>query len=89
MNTTKGLVASLLFLIVSAFAFGQTETGQITGKVTDPTGAAVANAAVEIRRGHRAVTRYNANERLRRIHRPEFASGEYTVSANASGFAKR
>ncbi|MFL6448742.1 MAG: carboxypeptidase regulatory-like domain-containing protein [Bryobacteraceae bacterium] len=88
MNTTKGLVLSLLFLIVSALAFGQTETGQITGKVTDPTGAAVANAAVEVKGSATGVTRTTQTNGSGEYTVSNLLPGMYTVTANATGFAK-
>ncbi len=41
---TRVLVFSLLLLSLAVAAFGQTESGQITGTVKDKTGAVVANA---------------------------------------------
>lgn len=42
------LTLSFLTLICTAVSFGQAETGRLQGKVTDPSGAAVANATVTV-----------------------------------------
>jgi hypothetical protein len=49
MRSLKTSAAALLFLIVSASAlFGQTATGEVSGTVTDPNGAAVSGAVVKL-----------------------------------------
>ena len=40
-------VLSLLMMITAAFAYGQTGRATLTGVVTDPTGAVVANVPVK------------------------------------------
>src|SRR5918993_218820 len=72
--------------ILSAGVFAQSNTGSITGVVTDPTGAAVPNATV-------TVTNQGTNEKRTvqadsegRYEVPSLPTGIYTVEASSSGF---
>jgi hypothetical protein len=47
----------LILAVFQATTFAQTETGQISGKVTDPTGAVVAGASVTIKSPSTGLTR--------------------------------
>ena len=77
-------VFALLALTMSAFA--QVQNGQITGTVTDPSGAAIANAKVTVTNpatGLNVSTTTNAsgNFTVR-----ELPIGTYKVVTEASGF---
>src|SRR6266446_3150818 len=77
-------VFALLALTFSAFA--QVQNGQLTGTVTDPSGAAIANAKVTVANpatGFSASTTSNSsgNYTVR-----ELPVGTYKVTAEASGF---
>jgi len=67
--------------------WSQAETGQITGTVTDATGAAVANAAVSV------VNSATGAERLTRSNSsgiyavPNLTPGDYTVKVTSAGFS--
>ena len=56
---TRFLSLGVASLILSALAFGQGANGTITGTVTDPSGAVLGNATVEVRSGATGQT-YNA-----------------------------
>ena len=45
----RWFASAFCFATFSIAAFGQAGTGTITGTVTDPAGAAIANAPVEVR----------------------------------------
>ena len=45
----RWFASALCFAVFSITVFGQAGTGTITGTVTDPTGAAVPSAPVEVR----------------------------------------
>ncbi len=66
----------------------QTETGQITGTVTDPTGAAIQSATVDVKSlgtgANRTVTTGSSGD----YSVTNLLPGEYNVSASASGFAR-
>jgi len=78
-----GLLALNALLV--PMAFGQTETGQITGAVVDPTGAAIPNATV--------TAKDLSTNATREVKTPDgnyfFANllpGRYEVTASAQGF---
>src|SRR5712691_810130 len=68
--------------------FGQAVSGNITGTVTDPTGAAVPNAEVLITdsdRGTRYPNRTNSTGNYSQTH---LLAGHYQVRVTASGFSE-
>ncbi len=77
----------LLFTLASKKTAAQTATtGDLTGVVTDPTGAIIPNVAVELRnvqRGTKLETKTNDSGAYRFSLLP---SGSYEISINASGF---
>jgi hypothetical protein len=79
----------LLCLLLAAWAaFGQAASGTITGTVFDPTGAAVANAPVEVKNSqtgviYRATTTGTGNYTV-----PNLPVGSYELSVSYSGFKK-
>jgi hypothetical protein len=80
----------LLVVILALFlaqALGQTTNGLVTGAVTDPTGAVVAGAEVNVSNqetgSHRTTTSGGAGIYVV----PQLPPGIYTVSAKAQGFA--
>ncbi|MEQ1763510.1 MAG: carboxypeptidase regulatory-like domain-containing protein, partial [Pyrinomonadaceae bacterium] len=85
-SITRAVSLLAVAFIFSAAAFAQSNTGSITGVVTDPNGAVVPNATV-------TVTNQGTNEK-RTVQadgegRYEFLSlptGSYTVEASSSGF---
>src|SRR5438067_9304004 len=78
----------LLLLIFGFGAFAQTETGQITGKVTDPTGAAVANATVEVKAASTGALRSTQTNGTGDYTVPNLLPGTYTVTANSTCFSR-
>lgn len=81
------LVPAIIFLLTLA-AFGQSNTGSITGVVLDQNGAVVPNATV-------TVTNQGTNEKRTaqadaegRYEIPSLPNGVYTVEASGSGFQK-
>lgn len=70
MNKVRVIAIALLMAMIVSVAVAQTETGQITGTVTDPSGAVVPNAKVTVRQIETGTTRtVNSSE-----------SGVYTVT---------
>src|SRR3954467_15388393 len=77
-------VFALLALTCSGFA--QVQNGQLTGTVTDPTGAAIANAKVTVTNpatglNVSAITNSTGNYTVK-----ELPIGTYKVTVEASGF---
>jgi carboxypeptidase family protein len=83
------VVAFLLTLVFASFAAGQSLTlGGIAGRITDPTGAVVANASVGLKNldtGEMQTTATNGDGSYRFNL---LKTGRYEISTNVSGFAK-
>ena len=79
--------AWFVLLLFSSLSIGQAVYGNIIGTVSDPTGAAVANAPVnvtDIDRGTKYESTTNASGNYERTH---LLAGRYKVSINAAGFS--
>jgi hypothetical protein len=77
----------LLQMLAWCFVYGQMEIGQITGTITDPSGATVANARVLLQnpltsRESSVVSDASGNFRLENV-----PYGTYILRASASGFS--
>src|ERR1044071_2866118 len=80
-------LAALLFAL-SATAFAQLETGQITGRVTDPNGAVVPGAAVAVKSVETGAAR-NATADEEGVYTvTNLLPGLYDVTVEAQSFAK-
>jgi Carboxypeptidase regulatory-like domain len=83
----KALVLFLLAALSVSLAFGQAGTGELTGLVTDPTGAVVANASVTLTNdatGEKRATTTTAAGIYRFIALP--VVGTYTLETTPKGF---
>jgi hypothetical protein len=84
----RGLTAGFLFLSVQILpcAFAQTELATVLGRVTDPSGAVVAGAEVEIRSidTNLAVTSRTNGDGLYTL--PSLHPGHYVISVRKAGF---
>jgi len=78
--------AALLFSAGAAQVFGQS-TGTIRGTVTDPSGAAIANAKVSATESGTAVKRDTASNESGIFVFPDLPIGTYSLKITASGFA--
>jgi len=80
-------ITLLAFFLTATSAFGQAETGQISGKVIDPNGALVANAAITVRSIDTGAES-NANSSADGTYSiTNLRPGLYDVTVNSSGFA--
>ncbi|MBL8188580.1 MAG: carboxypeptidase regulatory-like domain-containing protein, partial [Acidobacteria bacterium] len=83
-------VAALLTMTVwFSSALAQTETGQITGKISDPNGAVVSGATVTIKSPVRGVTRTTTTNSDGVFTITNLQPGVYDVQVKASGFAEK
>ena len=84
-------VFALAFLVVMALmvssAFAQSETGAITGTVTDPTGALVPNAKITVKGTTTGFVRTATTGSSGSYSITNLQPAEYTVTAEVSGFA--
>jgi hypothetical protein len=80
------ICVSLAFLILSSSALAQVQNGQITGVISDPSGAIVPHASVHIRN---PTTEYRADCESNEsgiYSAPELTVGSYTVRVEVPGF---
>jgi protocatechuate 3,4-dioxygenase beta subunit len=83
----RGFAAALLLLVTFVMAGAQEFRGSLTGTVTDPNGAALPGATVEIRNvetniANNATTNEDGNYSF-----PLLNPGKYTLTVTAQGFA--
>jgi len=81
-----GLLALNALLV--PMAFGQTETGQITGTVLDPSGAGVPNATVTAKSPATGVTRNTKTSATGAYNITDLLPAPYDVSVTAQGFTQ-
>ena len=78
------LLLAALFVLFAAQSFAQEAT--IVGTVTDPSGAAVANATVTLTNNDTGVQRTLPTNTDGQYVAPDLSIGHYSVRANATGF---
>jgi hypothetical protein len=76
------------FLLLSTVAYAQRDLGTITGTVTDPQGAAVANAKIIITEDATGLTYNVVSDDSGTYTRPLLKAGTYSVTVEAPGFRK-
>src|SRR5215468_10759063 len=76
----------IALLATSAAVFPQTVGGYLQGTVTDPSGAAIPNAAVEIHNVETGVAHNLMTDAGGRWHEPVLPPGEYEIHVQAPGF---
>lgn len=85
----KSLQAAAVLLLLAGFSLlAQTETGQITGSITDPSGAAVGNATVAVKSVGTTATRTVTSSADGSYNVTNLLPGEYTVTVTTAGFTK-
>src|SRR5947209_2078040 len=83
----SGLALWSLLLISPAGAWAQAVYGAIVGTVTDPSGAAVANAKVTITDVNKGVTYNNTTNESGNYTQSHLIVGTYDVKAESAGFS--
>ena len=81
-------IVLLVLALSSVFAFGQTEDGQISGTVKDPTGAVVSGAKVTVKSVNTGFTREATTNSSGLYTIPTLRPDTYEVTVEASGFQK-
>lgn len=86
----SGIILSAIatFSLVIPCLHAQTVSGTISGTVTDPSGAIVANAAVQIKNTGTSQTRNGVTNSTGFFSFPALPPGEYVVDVSGSGFQK-
>src|SRR5918998_698442 len=81
-------LAALLLVAFSATAFAQLETGQITGRVTDPNGAVVPGASIIVKSVESGAVRNATADEEGVYSVTNLLPGLYEVTVEAQNFAK-
>ncbi|HEY0174476.1 MAG TPA: TonB-dependent receptor [Pyrinomonadaceae bacterium] len=84
---SRGFAAALLLLLSFAVAGAQESRGALAGTVTDPNGAALPGATVEIRNVETNVANTVTTNEEGNFNFPLLNPGKYTLTVTASGFA--
>jgi len=79
-------VLLFLCLLRAPVAFGQGGTGTITGTITDPAGAVVANATVEAKNAETGVVYSGASTAAGNYAIPNLPVGTYELTVRVAGF---
>lgn len=88
MKARKSLAAILMFLFFTLPAAAQTATAELSGTVTDPTGAIVPSAKVTIANAQTGLTREAATSQNGTYLFTILQPGTYNLSVEAQGFRK-
>jgi len=83
------MVFIALFALTGTAVIAQTETGSITGTVTDPSGAIVPNAKITVKNVTTNATRSTASNSVGMYTVTNLPPAEYAVTVEASGFAPK
>src|SRR3974390_1331671 len=82
------LTTTLVSLVVTLGAFAQSDRGTITGTVSDPAGAVVANATVEAKNADSGTTYHAGTSGTGNYTLAQMPVGTYEVSVTVPGFKK-
>src|SRR5215475_10124719 len=90
MKTGKMRVLSsfLLLLMACALCFSQTISGDLSGAIFDPSGAAVPSANVIVKNESTGVEVSTKSSTLGEYHVGNLPAGKYTIIVTATGFTK-
>src|ERR1022692_2348398 len=87
-NTLKLLSLLAILTLLSVWAFGQAETGQITGTIRDASGAVVSGAKVSVKSLSTGLARDTASNSSGIFTISSLPPAPYEVTIEASGFQK-
>src|SRR5215204_4083357 len=83
----RGVTAVLLLLLTFVAASAQESRGSLTGSVTDPNGASLPGATVEIKNVETNVSNTTTSNEEGNYNFPLLNPGKYTLTVTAQGFA--
>jgi len=81
-------IVGCCFVLISIAAFGQAGTGTITGVISDPAGAVIARAAVEVRNAETNVLYPTTSTETGAYTVLRLPPGPYSVTVTVMGFKK-
>ncbi|HUQ95465.1 MAG TPA: TonB-dependent receptor [Bryobacteraceae bacterium] len=82
------LIPVLLWLVTAGGAYAQATFGSIAGTVTDPAGAVVPNAAVQVSNQQTGFVKRVSSDSLGNYEATHLNPGIYSVSVQAAGFKR-
>src|SRR6202011_2019577 len=82
-----GTAAACLF-VSTLSGFGQSDRGTITGVISDPAGAVVANAPIEGRNTQTGAVLQTGSTATGNYTLPQVPAGTYEISVTVPGFKK-
>src|SRR5579875_2969437 len=85
---TKVLFRALVCFSISLSAFGQSDRGILTGTVTDPQGAVIPNASIEITNTQNGARYQTSTTSTGNYTMPSLPVGTYTLTVEVPGFKK-
>src|ERR1700730_13604913 len=88
MSATKTSVSLFCVFFLSVAAFGQSDRGTITGTVSDPAGAVVASAAIELKNAETGAVYQTETTGTGNYTLAQIPVGTYELSLTAPGFKK-
>lgn len=80
------IFAAAIFVSLTALSFAQVGDAELSGVVTDPSGAPVAGAKVSLTNEESGVNRAEVTDSEGRYRFPALAPGRYSLKTEASGF---
>src|SRR5712691_10302804 len=83
---TTMLRIALLACLTLISAFAQTVGASVQGAVTDPAGAVIPNASIEVRNTETGAVRTLNTDESGRWREPVLPPGDYQIRVSASGF---
>jgi len=86
-NLTMVIVLMIIMSAGVQFAYSQVETGQITGTVTDPSGAIIPNAKITAKSTTTGSERQTTSSSSGTYTIPNLQPGRYSVNVEAQGFS--
>src|SRR6202790_2266384 len=87
-TTLKAISLSFVLFLVATLALGETESGQITGTITDATGAVVMGAKVVATSASTGITRETTTNSAGIYTIPSLKPDTYDVTITLSGFQR-
>ena len=84
----RATVATLALFAFAIFAFAQSDNSSVNGTVTDPSGAAIANAKITLKNQNTGAARTVTTNAAGNYVIPSIQSGTYSLTVEVSGFKK-
>ncbi|PWT98926.1 MAG: hypothetical protein C5B51_28390 [Terriglobia bacterium] len=84
----RTLLVSTCLLVVCLIAFGQSDRGTITGTISDPAGAVVANAVVEAKNAETGAAYQAGSSNTGNYTLAQLPAGTYELNVSVPGFKK-